>query len=134
MINKLYNLKNLQIEQQVLQKQQLLASVDTIVKEIEETTQNILGATVQTLGAISDFKILEIHKSTMKNHITKLEQEKSHLLMEIEHYGQIIMQLNKEMEQFKYIKEQQAKEKVKKLIKTEDEMANEYMESKWVAS
>ena len=35
MINKLYNLKKLQINQQVLQKQQLLANVNSIDEELE---------------------------------------------------------------------------------------------------
>jgi len=134
MINKLYNLKKLQTEQQYLQRQQLISSVASIDEEIESTNHSISTASVQTLGAINDFKVLAIHKNTMKNHIIKLDQKRTHLLNEIERFNKIIMELNKETEQFKYIKQQQDKEKFKKIIKTEEETAAEYVQAQWRAS
>jgi len=134
MINKLYNLKELQTRQQLLQKQQILANIQNIDEEIEETKQSIIQASVQTLGAISDFKILEIHKNTMKEHIFKLEQKKSFLQNEAKKFDKIIIELNKEKEQFKYIKQQIQKEKFKKLIKSEEEASSEYIQAKMVAS
>ncbi len=134
MISKLYNLKKLQVNQQLLQKQQLVASVNSIDEEIEITHKSLSTATVQVMGAISDFRILAIHKNTMKSHIVKLNQQKISLVSQIENYNKIIVELNKEMEQFKYIKEQQAKEKFKKILKAEDEAAAEYVQAQWKAS
>ncbi len=134
MINKLYNLKKLQTNQQLLQKQQLLASVHQADEELDATHKSLSTATVQTMGAISDFRVLAIHKNTMKDHIVKLNQKKANLLVRIEKYDKIIVELNKETEQYKYIKEQQEKEKFKKMIKIEEETASEYVQAKWRAS
>ncbi len=134
MINKLYNLKKLQTNQQVLQKQQLLASIASIDEEIEDTHRSISTATVQTIGAINDFKVLEIHKNTMRNHIVKLHQKRSHFAKEVENRNKAILELNKETEQFKYIKDEQKKQMIKKQIKNEDNAAAEYMQAKWMVS
>ncbi len=134
MINKLYNLKKLQTNQQLLQKQQLLANIHTIDEELEITHKSLSTATVQVMGAINDFRILAIHKNTMKEHIIKLNQRKVYLLADVEKYNKIIIELNKETEQFKYIKEQQDKERFKKIIKAEEEAASEYVQAKWKAS
>lgn len=134
MINKLYNLKKLQTQQQVLQRQQLLSKVESLNEEIQDTNKSISGANVQAIGAISDFKVLEMHKNTMKSHIVKLNQKKTHMVREIENYNKIIIELNKETEQFKYIKDQQAKEKLKKQIKEDEEISAEYVQARWMAS
>lgn len=134
MIKKLYNLKKLQTNQNILQRQQLLSSILSIEEEIEMTTKNISSASVQSIGAINDFKILEIHKNTMKSHIMKISQKKSHLLREVERYNKIIIELNKESEQFKYIQDEENKKALKQIIKLEELAAAEYVESKWKAS
>ncbi len=134
MINKLYNLKKLQTNQQLLQRQQLLANIDSIDEEIEITYKSISTATVQAVGAISDFKVLAIHKNTMKSHIIKLNQRKSYLLLEVEKYNKLIIELNKETEQFKYIKDEEDKKRFKEMIKAEEETAAEYVQAKWKAS
>ena len=134
MIEKLYKLKKMQTDQQLQQRQQILSNILAIDNDIVITTQNISSATVQTIGAISDFKVLEIHKNTMKSHIFKLNQQKSNYLREVARYDKLIIELNKETEQFKYIKELQDKEKFKKLIKEEEEEASEYVQSKWMAA
>jgi len=134
MIKKLYNLKKLQTNQNILQRQQLLSSILSIEEDIEMTTKNISSASVQSIGAINDFKILEIHKNTMKSHIMKISQKKSHLLREVERYNKIIIELNKESEQFKYIQDEENKKALKQLIKAEELAAAEYVESKWKAS
>jgi len=131
MVDKLYSLKKLQTQQQLLQKQQILASIASIDEEIEATQKNISTTSVQTLGAISDFRVLAMHKNTMKSHILKLNQQKSHFLKEIEKFDKILVELNKETEQFKYIQDQIKKEKVKKILKVEEEAAAEFVQSNW---
>ncbi len=134
MITKLYNLKKLQTNQQILQREQLLNNIHTIEQEVETTHRNISSATVQSIGAINDFKILEIHKNTMKNHIVKLNQKRSFLLKEVSKYSQIIIELNKQTEQYKYIKDEEEKVAFKKIIKDEEEDAQEYVQARWKAS
>jgi chromosome segregation ATPase len=134
MINKLYNLKKLQTQQQLAQRNQLLSQVDNLNNEIKITENSISKATVQTIGAISDFKILEIHKNTMQNHIVKLNQKKSHLKNEIEKHNKIIIELNKETEQFKYIKQQQEKDILKKQLKKDEDVSAQYIQAKWKVS
>jgi hypothetical protein len=134
MIDKLYNLKKLQTEQNLLKKQQLLASIQSIDEEIEQTYFSINNATVQTIGSISDFALLEIHKNTMREHISKLGYKKALLIKDVKKFDKIIVELNKETEQFKYIKEQQDLEKMKKILKDEENVANEFVQSRWMVS
>jgi gamma-glutamyl phosphate reductase len=131
MIKKLYNLKKLQTNQELLQKQQLLASIQSAKDEIEQTNYDMLNAKVSALGAINNFKILAIHKNTMKEHIIKLNKQVGYLKYEVTKKDKILIQLNKETEQFKYMKEQQDKENFKKILKAEEEASNEYVQSRW---
>jgi len=133
MIDKLYKLKQQQINQQLLQKQLIQSKIDDIDYEISQTTKNIHSATLDIIGAISDFKILEIHKNTMKEHIIKLSRQKELLKRELLVYQEKIVVLNKESEQFNYILQEQKKELLKKITKEEELIAAEYMQAKFIA-
>ena len=132
MIDKLYKLKQQQINQQVLLKQQALSKINDIDIELTDTNIQLHSATVDVLGAISDFSVLQIHKETMKEHIIKLNQKKEHLKKQIEYYDDIIVVLNKESEQFNYILQENKKIKLKEQLKFEELVAAEYMQSKFV--
>lgn len=132
MIEKLYKLKQQQINQQVLLKQQTLSKVEDIDKELHTTNRSLVTTTVDVMGAISDFRVLQIHKETMKDHIIKLGQKKFHLLQQAEHYDQQIVALNKESEQFNYILQEQKKQKAKEISKQEEIVAAEYMQAKYI--
>ncbi|MEA3497709.1 MAG: hypothetical protein U9R16_01495 [Campylobacterota bacterium] len=132
MIAKLYKLKQQQINQQVLLKQQALAKINDIDNELLSTDKQLHTATVDTMGAISDFRVLQIHKETMKEHMIKLAQNKEHLKKQIEHYDGIIVNLNKESEQFNYILQEMKRERLKELEKQEELVASEYMQAKYV--
>ena len=132
MIDKLYKLKQQQINQQVLLKQQALSKINDIDIELTDTNIQLHSATVDVLGAISDFRVLQIHKETMKEHIIKLNQKKEHLKKQIEYYDDIIVVLNKESEQFNYILQENKKIKLKEQLKFEELVAAEYMQSKFV--
>lgn len=132
MIEKIYKLKQQQINQQLLLKQQVVAKIDDLNNEISETIHDLKTATVNVMGAISDFRVLEIHKDTMKEHISKLGQKKLHYLQQIEHHNAIIVELNKESEQFNYILIEEKKEKVKNIQKQEDMTASEYTQVKYI--
>ncbi len=132
MIEKIYKLKQQQINQQVLLKQQVIAKVEDINKELSSTNKSLNSATVNVMGAVSDFRVLEIHKNTMKEHMIQLGQKKLHYLQQIEHYNNIIVELNKESEQFNYILQEQKKEKLKDILKQEEITSSEYMQVKYI--
>lgn len=132
MIEKLYKLKQQQINQQVLLKQQSIAKIDEIDKELNATIQSYHNAKLDIMGAISDFRVLQIHKDTMKSHIIKLNKDKLTIAQQIEYYDNIIVELNKESEQFNYILEENKKEKLKKISKDEEIVADEYMQAKYM--
>ena len=132
MIDKLYKLKQQQINQQVLLKQQALSKINDIDEELINTNTRLHSAKLDVLGAISDFRVLQIHKETMKEHIVKLNQKKEYLKKQIEYYNDIIIVLNKESEQFNYILQENKKIKLKEQLKLEELVAAEYMQSKFI--
>ncbi len=134
MIEKLYNLKKNQTDQKLLQKSQLESKIDKIDAEIMFTQNQINTASVDKYGAISDFMMLTIHKNTMKMHIKDLEKEKNILFTQVDNLSKEIVELQKESEQFKYILDEEKKEKFKKILAAEEEAASEYMQSKYINS
>ena len=132
MIQKLYKLKQQQINQQVLLKQQAQAKINNIDEELYLTNQKLHTTTVDLMGAISDFRVLQIHKETMKEHMIKLSQNKAELNKHILHYNNLIVALNKESEQFNYILQEEKKEKLKAILKQEELVSSEFMQSKFI--
>jgi len=132
MIDKLYKLKQQQINQQVLLKQQSLSKIESIDIELHNTNHSFHTATLDIMGAISDFRVLQIHKETMKEHMIKLNQKKAQLKQQIDYYDSIILSLNKESEQFNYILQENKKEKLKEIQKNEEIVASEYMQAKYI--
>jgi len=132
MIDKLYKLKQQQINQQVLLKQQALSKIDDINKELNETHHQLNTRGLDVMGAISDFVVLQIHKETMKDHIIKLSKNKIELEKKIEEYDSIIVGLNKESEQFNYMLQEIKREKLKEIEKQEEIVASEYMQAKYM--
>ena len=128
----MYKLKKNQTDQKLVQKSQLLAKIEQITIEITLTQNRIDTATVQKHGAISDFMVLTIHKNTMKMHINELKNQKSILNEQVESLVEDIIQLQKEVEQFSYILEEEKKELLKKKLLLENEEANEYIQSKYI--
>lgn len=132
MIDKIYKFKQQQINQQISLKQQALSKIDEIDKELIETNNRLNGVSVDVMGAISDFRVLQIHKETMKEHMIKLAKNKEMLQKQIEGYDKVIVELNKESEQFNYILEEQKQEKLKEILKLEELAASEYMQAKYI--
>lgn len=132
MIEKIYKLKQQQINQQVLLKQQILSKIDDINQELSKTNHDLNSATVNVMGAISDFRVLQIHKDTMKEHMIQLGRKKLHYLQQVEHHNSTIVDLNKESEQFHYILQEEKKEKLKQITKQEDVTSAEYMQIKHI--
>ena len=132
MINKLYKLKQQQINQQVLLKQQALSKIDDLDRELYSTNHALHSASVDIMGAISDFRVLQIHKDTMKDHMIKLAQKKAELKKKVDYYDKIIVELNKESEQFNYILQEEKKAKAKELIKQEELVTAEYVQAQFI--
>jgi len=132
MIKKLFKLKEQQINQQVLLKQQSQSKIDDIDKELDTTSVSLNTATVDIIGAISDFRVLQIHKETMKEHMITLSQTKAKLKKQIEYYNNLIIALSKESEQFNYILQEEKKKKLKEISKQEEIISAEFMQSKFI--
>jgi len=132
LIEKLYNLKKSQTDQKLMQKAQLESKIEKLDIEITLTQNSIATASVERIGAISDFMILTMHKNTMKMHIQKLNIEKNNINLQIESIIKEIIELQKESEQFGYILEEEKKERIKKFLLAEEEASNEYIQSKYI--
>lgn len=133
MIDKLYDLKKLQIEQHLIEKNQLDARIITINEDIQSFRDRLIRTTVSPHGAISDFVVLQMHKETMKNHMVKLEQEKKRLQQNIEMVLEQIVQLEKEKEQFDYVLQEEKKLKLKTLLKIQEDQAQEFVQNRYQA-
>jgi hypothetical protein len=131
MINKLYKLKQTQLNQQYMLKQQLLSKIFDIDTKIQDIQLNISSVGVEKFGAIGDFKILAIHKNSMKYEKYKLEQEKNNLQSEITKFDNIIIEYQKEVEKYKYLVKEALKDKIKEDIKQEEMIASEFVLSKY---
>ena len=134
MIEKLYKLKKMQVDQKLVEKGQLMSRISDIEAEVLSTNKQLISTSVNRHGAISDFAILQIHKNTMKHHVIKLENEKRRLDKDVEKIVDVIIELQKESEQFDYILKEEKKKKFKAMIKAQDAEAEEYMQSKYIAS
>lgn len=132
MIDKLYNLKKMQTDQIILQKQQVLSSIAQIDDDIKAIQENRYSVGVDKNGAIGDFSIVQMHRNTMLHNMQILNERKKHLLIEVDRFNKEIIELQKESEQFEYIKNQIKKEEFRKRLKQEEINSNEYMQAKWV--
>lgn len=133
MIKKLYDLKKTQTDQKLMQKGQLMSKLEQLDTEIMLTQSNINGARVQRHGAISDFTILTMHKNTMRAHIQKLQNEKNEINIQLDELIKQIIELQKETEQFGHIIEEEKKEFLRRIILTEQEASEEYIQSKYIS-
>ncbi len=133
MIEKLYNLKQTQTDQKLMEKGQLQAKIDTLEAEIMFTQNKIDTATLHKFGSVSDFAVLAMHKNTMRQYIAKLEEEKKEVEKVMEVVIEEVIELQKETEQFAYILEEEKREALKKLLLAEQEASEEYIQSKYIS-
>jgi hypothetical protein len=133
MIEKLYQLKKLQTDQKLMEKAQIVSSINQIDTEIMFTQQKINTTSVEKHGAISDFSILAIHKNTMRMHIKKLNLQKNTFVKKLDTIIKEIIELQKESEQYKYILEEQKQEEMQRRLLIEQEASDEYIQSKYIS-
>lgn len=132
MIEKLLKLKQTQLDQQLMMKQQLNARVFDLDKEIEDIEYHLSTAGVKMFGSIGDFKVLAIHKNSMKYEKTKLFDKKTSLLGQIAQLDKVIIGFQKEVEQYSYLLKEELRKKLKEEEKKEQLIADEYMQAKWM--
>jgi len=132
LIKQLYNLKKNQTEQKLTEKSALEKEVDRIEEEVESTQHRINTATVERLGSISDFMVLAMHKDSLRFYIKELLIKKNDLLKKIEALLGEIIELQKQIEQYKYILEEQMKEKNKMLMDIQVLEAEEFIQSTYI--
>jgi len=132
LIKQLYNLKKNQTEQKLTEKSALEKEVDMIEEEMQSTQYRINTATVEKFGSISDFVVLAMHKDSLRFYIKELLIRKNNLLKDIEKLLLEIIELQKESEQYKYILEEEKKEKNKMLIDIQALEAEEFIQSKYI--
>ena len=132
MIEKLYNLKKTQTDQKFLQKAQFIAKQEKLDSEIMFTQNKIDTATLQRFGSVSDFAILEMHKNTMREHISKLKSQKDEIDKEVDKINEELVELHKEKEQFSYLLEEEKQKKMEKVLKDEQEAADEFIQIKYI--
>ncbi len=133
MIEKLHELKKMQTDQKLIEKGQLLAKISRIEDEVMFTENKINTTSVQKYGAISDFAVLAIHKNTMKEHIIKLNNEKTVLQQQVESLVMEIVELQKQTEQYAYILKEEKDKAIRKLLYMEEEASSEYIQSKYIS-
>ena len=134
MIDKLYNLKKLQTDQKILERQQLLSSISQIDEDIKSMQREQFNVNINSSGAIGDFSIVKMHRTTVLHNIQILNERRKHLQIEVDRFNAQIVELQKESEQFEYIKNEMKKEQYKKQLKQEEINSSEYMQVKWMES
>ena len=132
MITKLYNLNKSKQEQNIILKQKLLIQIKEINDKIISIDESLIKTSVEKFGAIGDFKLLAMHKNTMKYDKEKLIYQKNSLNQQINKYDIIIKNYEKEIEKFSYLISEEKKQKIKKMIKYDEEIASEYMQAKYI--
>ena len=131
MINKLYKLKQSQLNQKLILKQQLISKKNDVQNQLNKINSELLTAGVQKFGAIGDFKILAIHKKHMKYQKSLLEKDINMLDEEINRYEKVIIEHQKEVEKYNYLIKEQLKQKLKQIKKDEEMVSSEYVLSKY---
>jgi len=131
MINKLYKLKQSQLDQQYMLKQKLISQIANIDEKFNEIQKSINEITVDRFGAISDFTILAIHKETMKYEQQKLNMKKFQLQQEIQKYDKIIVHYQKEVEKYGYLLQQEKKAKLQAELKYEEAVRDDFVQAQY---
>lgn len=132
MFKKLYELKKIQTDKKVMERVQVENEIERIDLEIMLLQQKINTATVDKFGAISDFAILTMHKDSLRLDIKNLQEQKKLYFNDLEEIKKELVEVQKEQEQFAYLVEEEKKLKIAKMLKDEQEQADEFIQSKYI--
>ena len=131
MVQKLYKLKKSQLDQQFMLKQRLLNKINNLESKIKSINYDLASTGVQKYGAIGDFRVLAIHKESMKYEKSNLFKQKSQIEIKVKEYDNIIIKYQQEVEKYSYLLTQQKKVKIKEEQKYDEMVASEYVQSKY---
>jgi hypothetical protein len=131
MIDKLYKLKQTQLDQKQMLKRQLTSKIFDIENNLQVIQGNLNSIGVDRFGAIGDFKILAIQKNYMKYEQQELLKQKDFLEKELILHNKVIVQFQKKVEKYDYLLKEERKEKMLLAQKDEDMVASEYVLSKY---
>lgn len=132
MIKKLLDLKKMQLNQQLVRKQQLNSQIFDLEIKIQDIETHLAVTGVKAFGSIGDFKILAIHKETMKHEKIKFLDSKNGLTAQISAIDKKIAFFQKEVEQYNYLFKEKLKNDLKVQEKKEEINTNEYIQAQWV--
>ena len=134
MFTKLYELKKVQTDRKLMEKSQIEDEIEKIDLEVMLLQQKINTTSVDRFGAISDFAILTMHKDSLRLEIKNLLERKKMYEDDLVEVLKELQEVQKEQEQFKYLIEEEKKLKIEKLLKDEQEQADEFIQSKYIRS
>lgn len=134
MFTKLYELKKVQTDRKLMEKSQIEDEIEKIDLEVMLLQQKINTTSVDRFGAISDFAILTMHKDSLRLDIKNLLERKKMYEDDLVEVLKELQEVQKEQEQFKYLIEEEKKLKIEKLLKDEQEQADEFIQSKYIRS
>lgn len=131
MLNKLYSIKKKEVDGVIAEKIKFQKEIENIEKEIFETYKKINESNVDKIGKISEFEIISVYKKSLKMHIATLNKEKIKKNKEIENLIDKIIELQKEVEQYGYLIDEEKTKKVKEFLKNEANLIDEFVQSKY---
>ena len=124
----------MQLDQELVAKQAFVAQGFECDTKIQELQDELNTAGVKAFGSIGDFKVLAIHKDSIKFEQNQIKNQKRLIEQKIQVHNQKIVELNKELEQYKYLIEVDKKEKRKQEEKNEELVASEFVQARWAAN
>jgi hypothetical protein len=132
MILKLYNLSKLQLNQNIIKQNIIKSKINEIDKKIDDLETQLSRVSVEKYGAIGDFKLLALHKNTLRYEKSILCSHKNILNKDLIKYDKIIIKYQKDIEKYRYLLSEEEKQKTKKIQIYEESIANEYVQSKYI--
>jgi len=131
MIEKLYKLKQTQLDQKQMLKRQLASKIFEVEKQIRDLQGDLNTIKVDRFGAIGDFKILAIQKNYIKYEKQELQKKRDFLDKELKLHDKTIAQFQKKVEKYSYLLKEEKIEKLANIQKDEEMVSSEFVLSKY---
>jgi flagellar biosynthesis chaperone FliJ len=130
LVDKLYDLKNKELEQLMASRANVVHQRSKIDEEIASIRHAINTTSIDRYGVISDFAVLQMHKNTLKNEIAKLIQERLKLDEMMHELEEQLKEIYKHVEQFKYLKEQEKLKRNREKQRLEEKSLDEFVQTR----
>lgn len=126
MIKQLYKLSKSNLERYLSKQSRLKNEILDIDEKLQDINNSINTMTIQKFGAIGDFKLLAIHKNTLKYNYQQHLTTKNSLENQLQQLTKQIKQYQQEKERYKYLLQVETKKQRLKILRDEEKVANEY--------